>query len=170
MVRSPSPALDYLREGIFQFAYVTSDFQRGVDVLRRRIAGVRFAVLEDLGFEDHIYRGRATDARIHLALAPIGGGFLEVIQPLSGPSPFDVVVGSDGPLAFHHAAVRVEDLDECRARLASAGIAADYSGRHGDSRFDYVDATDIVGHWIEFIEFGPEGRDLLESMRAAPGA
>jgi hypothetical protein len=164
---SVSPIFEYLRDGVFQLSYVTDDFERGLEALRAKLGDVGFTVIDPCGFEDLVYRGQPVEDTLTAAVAFVGDKVVELAQRTSGPSPYADSSDAPGLLQFHHVGVRVPDLEACRKALAAHELEPVFTGRYMDTRFFYVDCRELLGHWVEFIQFGDEGNRVLDQARGA---
>ena len=96
-------------------------------------------------------------ASVRGALAWVGDLQIEVIEPLSGHidlfhrvMPADM---SDATPHFHHIGVRRSDEAQMRDEVRNLGLPLLFESRNDDLGlvFIYVDATKILGHYIEFV-------------------
>lgn len=163
---SSATILGLLGEGLFQLSYITDDFERGLRELKAAFGGADFLQLDPERFENLVFRGEAVEiSSMKVALAAIGGNAVELVQraptgPYSDPS-------RGGFVELHHVGVRVDDLTACRDTVASAGLDAPFSGRYMDTAFFYADCRVLLGHWVEFIQFGPDSSRMMAESRPA---
>lgn len=143
----------------YQFAYVTNDFGRAIDVLREQHGMGPFQELRDL----ELPTGPSRLAVGHFAVAFKGGLQFEVIEPLAQDiGIYAGLVPEEGfGMAFHHLGRCFFALDDYRAALATAraqwAMPIDYEAFGGF--FAYADARPHLGHYLEFFCF-PDGRHL----------
>lgn len=133
----------------YQNAYVTSDIDRAVDEFSRR-ADVRLQIRHDVPLELKRPNGTA-QLQMKLALLWVGDLQYEFIQPIEDPTGIyaDAVSGTD-LLRFHHVAMRVDNWDDFRARIAGQSFPLMFEGESGPLKFLYLDGRETVGHYLEY--------------------
>ena len=158
----------------FQQAYITHNLDEAVKLFDRQFGKLDWRVLSAiLPMKTPI---GAREASVRGALAWVGDLQLELIEPLSGyidlfhtVTPADK---SDATPHFHHVAVRRDDEGKMREEVAKLGLPLLFESRNDDLGLAliYVDATSVLGHYIEFVSgpqsawdlFGwPEGKAVL---------
>ena len=77
---------------------------------------------------------------------------LELVQDHGiGPSVIRDSYAS-GETGLHHLVYFVEDLNTITEKLASMGFELAMSAKASDTRFNFVDARSLMGHFIEIYE------------------
>ena len=92
---------------------------------------------------------------------------LELVQDHGiGPS---VVKDSfaSGETGLHHLAYFVEDLNITTKKLSSMGFEVAMSAKASDTRFNFVDARSLMGHFIEIYEPDERLSSFYSMVRAA---
>lgn len=140
-----------------QIAYVTADFDKGLEALRSAHGIERFLELRDIRFP--INRAGAV-AHCHIALGRTGDLEIELIQPLSGAVDlYREPLGREGPLHFHHVAQRLDSLADLEALQATAkerGFAIPIDSESNGMTYFYADARATLGHYVEYIYGSPD--------------
>jgi len=166
--QSPQTVLDLIGDGLFQLSYITDDFERGLRELKATVGGSAFMTLDQSHFEDLVFRGEPMGrSAMTAAIAMIGHKTVELVQRTT-TGPYSDASRGSGLLELHHVGVRVDDLATCRDTAATAGLDATFTGRYLDTQFFYADCRELLGHWVEFIQFGPESARLIDEPRPAP--
>ena len=148
--------------GHFQNAYVTRNLDRAMALVTKR-----FGIRDFIVFEPHMVLKTPDgekNAHVRAALGWGAGHQIELIEPVSGHVghyiehlPADA---SDAGLRFHHIAVRRDDLDAMRAEIDALGFPLVQEGEVPGLVFIYLDARDVLGHFIEYIWATPEAWDM----------
>lgn len=147
-----------LLSGTFhQIAYVTSDFEQALALLRARHGIGRFLELRDTRYPADRAGG---EAHCHIALGRTGGLEIELIEPLSGlVDLYRAPLARDGLLHFHHVAQRFDtlaDLEATRRAARAEGFPMPIEGESNGMTYFYVDARDTLGHYVEYIYGTPD--------------
>jgi hypothetical protein len=114
---------------------------------------------------------KAGEWLIDVALVNAGATNLEIIRPVDGA--VDLYRGAirpGVPATVHHLGFRIDDFDAASEVVAASGLTWKQFGRSGDIRFGYLDATPVLGHFIEVMELGPEGSAMFAQLEAASNA
>ena len=164
-------ALGDLFANIWQVAYVTTDLDRGIELLRERfgidectevpIAGATFLV----GDEPAEWEPR-------IAMGARGGLIVELIEPVAGEVGFyRRFLPEDGSfgLRLHHLAALVPLGDDVwtsvGGMLAEAGLGFEYTVLIPDRvRAGYVDTTAELGHYLEVCQLQPADIELFSGL------
>ena len=136
----------------FQNAYITRDFEKGLATFKAH--GLEPHMTHDADIEVQTRQG---PQRMVNRIAFIWQGDLqyELIQPVSGLGGFYTdVLPADDSLRFHHVCSRVDDWDKFRSSIDESRLVLE--GGHDALRFCYLDARDIVGHYLEFNWMVPQ--------------
>ncbi len=160
-----APAVAPLK-GLFQMAYVTRDFDRGLEVFAEHYGIPEFGRLGTLQLGDES-SGTMT---IEVGLAWVGDLQFELIQPLGGHDDLYRAYLSADParVVFHHVGILVpshEALEAMRTESIRRGRQIVLSGGlESASDFFYADARPTLGHYLEYLHFTPERLAFHKSM------
>ena len=111
-----------------------------------------FFLVEHILVTDVIYRGSPGEYDHSSAYGQWGDMMLELVQDHGiGPSVIRDSYAS-GETGLHHLAYFVEDLNITTEKLASMGFELAMSAKASDTRFNFVDARSLMGHFIEIYE------------------
>jgi hypothetical protein len=134
----------------YQNAYVTRDIDKAVE---RATAGadVRSAVQFEATTEVLTALGRRPQTS-KLAFIWIGDLQYEFIEPVTEAVPvFSSMLPEDGGLVrFHHSCARVPDWAEFRRRVDDQPLPVVIEGEGDQLRFLYLDARELLGHYLEY--------------------
>lgn len=101
-----------------------------------------------------LYRETVEAQGVEEAMIPIGGSFVQLLQPLSADSPVGRFLGSRGE-GLHHLAFAVDDIDAALNELAEQGArlvdAVSRPGGRG-SRIAFVHPSTLGGTLVELVE------------------
>ena len=153
--------------GYTQLAYVSNDFDRGLQTLGATHGIEQFLEMRDLTYPT----GPNRAVTCHVALAFVGDMQFELIAPLSG----DVDVyrnylpsGRDFALRFHHVARRypaLGALEVCCQRWRDAGRVLPIDAQEpGGTRYFYGDFRAELGHYVECIYYPPEAAEFQKQI------
>lgn len=139
----------------FQNAYVTRSLESALGRFRVRV-GVTDIRVFDATFDVGTSAMRAS-ARAKIALIWIDGLQYELIEPVSGHDAIyrEALPPGEG-LRFHHTCMRVDDWDEFRERVERRGYPVVHEGDRGTLKYVYLDARDLLGHYLEYCWMTPE--------------
>jgi hypothetical protein len=167
----PIEALGDLFANVWQICWVTSDFERGLQLLRDRF-GVQN--LTELPTEDAAFLNGTEPApwEVRLAMGARGGLIMELIEPVAGEVDYyRRFLPEDGSfgLRLHHLASFVELGDEAwesiSELLASHGLRFDYTVLIPDRvRAGYVDMTAELGHFLEICQLQPADTEFFSGL------
>jgi hypothetical protein len=154
----PVRALGDLFANIWQVAYVTSDFERGLEVLRD---GFGVENITEVPTEGATFlRGdEPAPWDVRVAMGARGGLIVELIEAIGGEVDFyRRALPADGSaLGFHHLAAFIpvgdDEWESLTELLAEHGLKVDYTVLIPDRvRAGYVDATAQLGHFMEVCQ------------------
>lgn len=103
-----------------------------------------------------LYRETVEEQGVEEAMLPIGGSFLQLLQPLSPESPVGRFLERNGE-GLHHVAIQVADIEASLEHLAAEGARL-------------VDETPRVGgggHRIAFVHPAAFGSTLIELVEVS---
>lgn len=101
-----------------------------------------------------LYREVIEAEAVEQAMIPIGGSFVQLLQPLSSETPVGRFLSNQGE-GLHHVAYAVTSIDDAVAHLAaSGGDLEDLEPRVGPrgQRSVFVRPADLVGTLVELVE------------------
>ena len=159
-------------ETIRQIAYVTSPGTFGATIdFWLRTVGVGPFYVADFRLGNQTFRGEPTDCTCRAGLSFQGDVQVEIIEPTNdAPSPYRealdraAVVPSAG--LFHHFLVDTADFEGTCRRLLDGGALEGMRATLPDGRrLTYIDATAVIGSYVEVIEIGSASAAVSARMR-----
>ncbi len=160
-----------LLANIWQIAYVTTDLDRGIELLRERF-GIEHCVEVPTDGATFLRGDEPADWEARIAMGARGGPIVELIEPVAGEVDFyRRFLPDDGSFGFglHHLATFMplgdpawESLGEL---LARHGLGVDYTVLIPDRvRAGYVDTTADLGHYLEVCQLQPADTEFFSSL------
>ena len=145
--------------GFFQLGYVTRNLDAAIARFKTRFGPADFQIIQGSPEYPHTKR---------IALSWIGETMTEIIEPDPAvPSLYVEGLPStgDGEIRFHHIGCLTQDHSQTMRRLKSEGYATPMVLSYGDV-LDcvYADARSQLGHYVEYIRLGDEGRQWFTSV------
>lgn len=104
-----------------------------------------------------LHREVVAEQGVEEAMLPVGGSFVQLLQPLSPETPVGKFVEKRGE-GLHHIAFAVPDIEAALAHLAAQGARLiDETPRVGGrgARIAFVHPKELVGTLIELVEPAP---------------
>ncbi len=101
-----------------------------------------------------LYRERVEAQGVEEAMIPVGGSFIQLLQPLGPDTPVGRFLKAHGE-GLHHVAYAVPNIDVALAHLASEGVRLiDEQPRSGGrgARIAFVHPGDLAGTLVELVE------------------
>lgn len=101
-----------------------------------------------------LYREVVESQGVEEAMIPVGGSFIQLLQPLSEESPVGRFLASRGE-GLHHVAYAVVDIEAALEHLAAQGARLiDEVPRPGGrgTRIAFVHPGDVAGTLVELVE------------------
>ena len=101
-----------------------------------------------------LYREVVEAQGVEEAMIPVGGSFIQLLQPLSTDSPVGRFLEGRGE-GLHHVAFAVASIDVALEHLREEGARlVDDAARHGGrgTRIAFVHPADLTGTLIELVE------------------
>ena len=139
----------------FQNGYITRDIEKAIARFQR-LGGVDKVTSFEVPVEVTTPKGKGT-AVSKLAFIWINNLQYELIQPVSGlVDVYSDELPADDSLKFHHICMRVDNWDEFRARVTEMGYPVVLEGGGDLLKFLYLDARELVGHYLEYVWMTPE--------------
>lgn len=123
-------------------AIAVSDLDRAIDGYRKRynVDPISREIIEEQGVEE--------------AMIPIGGSFVQLLQPLGPESPVGRFLSRNGE-GLHHVAYAVSSIEAALQHLKDEGAnLIDTEPRRGGrgARIAFVHPGDLAGTLIELVE------------------
>jgi len=97
------------------------------------------------------YRGKPTEGRAKIALFQMDNLWLELIEPVSGPSAWQDFLESNGP-GVHHIAFEVKNMDDQIAVFEGKGLSLLQRGQFPGGCYAYLDTEAKLGMFLELLE------------------
>jgi methylmalonyl-CoA/ethylmalonyl-CoA epimerase len=101
-----------------------------------------------------LYRETVESQGVEEAMIPVGGSFVQLLQPLGPDTPVGRFLDKNGE-GLHHVAFAVASIDLALQHLEESGARlVDRSARDGGrgARIAFVHPGDLVGTLIELVE------------------
>lgn len=105
-----------------------------------------------------LYREVVESQGVEEAMLPVGGSFVQLLQPLGPDTPVGAFLASRGE-GLHHVAYAVADIEVALAHLAEQGAhLIDETPRIGGrgARIAFVHPRDLAGTLVELVELADE--------------
>ncbi len=105
-----------------------------------------------------IYRETVVSQDVEEAMLPLGGSFVQLLQPLSSDGPVARFLERHGE-GMHHLAFAVDDIEKALQELASEGARLiDSEPRPGgrSSRIAFVHPKTLSGTLVELVELSDD--------------
>jgi Glyoxalase/Bleomycin resistance protein/Dioxygenase superfamily len=166
-------ALADLLANVWQFGYVTTDLDQGMQFMSERFGLDHCLPLpsDTATFHDG---DEPVEWEVKVAMGSRGSHIVELIEPVAGCIEFYTrLLPSDGSFAvrLHHIATFIEDgqeeWDRVGALLAASGLKVDYTVLIPSRvRAGYVDMTAELGQWLEICQLQRDDIDFFNSLVA----
>ena len=138
----------------YQNGYITRNIDKAIEQFRQRGADQVTSIEVPVELTTPKGKGIAVSK---LAFIWIDNLQYELIQPVSGLVDVYTDELPDGDsVKFHHICMRVDDWDDFRSRVAEKGYPVVLEGGSDQLKFLYLDARDVVGHYLEYVWMTPE--------------
>lgn len=105
-----------------------------------------------------LYRERVEEQGVEEAMIPVGGSFVQLLQPLAPETPVGRFLSKNGE-GLHHIAYAVSSIDTALAHLKGQGaLLIDEEPRSGGrgARIAFVHPADLAGTLIELVELSDD--------------
>lgn len=105
-----------------------------------------------------LYRETVESQGVEEAMIPVGGSFIQLLQPLGPETPVGKFLSKNGE-GLHHIAYAVASIEAALGHLAATGARLiDTEPRPGGrgSRIAFVHPVDLAGTLIELVELSDE--------------
>ena len=157
----------FLGRDYFQNAWVVDDLQVAMRRWTETCGVGPFFLLEHVAMQDVTYRGQPATIDCSIALAQAGRTQIELIeQHCDQPSVYRDLVPR-GQTRFHHVATFAHDYDRELAEYRARGLRVTTTGRFGEMRFAYIDATSEIDCVLELLEESQPLREHFAHIEAA---
>ncbi|MBA4306863.1 MAG: VOC family protein [Sphingopyxis sp.] len=155
------------RRDIVQVAYIVEDIHKAMREWREKLGVGPFFLFENFSLEDMIYRGKASELNIDLAMCFSGGMVFEFIEQKDKTRSVYTEVIEQSGYGFHHWAIRVHDLDRAIKEYGALGCDLAMCGRVAalDARAAYIDMIDETGGMLELIEVAPKVDEFFGNLK-----
>jgi methylmalonyl-CoA/ethylmalonyl-CoA epimerase len=98
-----------------------------------------------------LYMGQSTPGRARIAFFKLRQIYLELIEPIDGPSIWSDTLIQHGQ-SLHHIAIKVKGLEQRLAHYRKEGWTVIQSGKHSEGQYAYLDGTAHFGTVLELLE------------------
>jgi methylmalonyl-CoA/ethylmalonyl-CoA epimerase len=101
-----------------------------------------------------LYRETVASQGVEEAMIPVGGSFIQLLQPLGDETPVGKFMSKNGE-GLHHVAYAVASIEDALSHLAATGARLiDSRPRTGGrgARIAFVHPADLAGTLIELVE------------------
>lgn len=139
----------------YQNAYITRNIGKAIESFRARSADKDVITFEA---SVPLWTPKGSGIAVSkLAFIWIDDLQYELIQPVSGLVDIyaEELLAGDS-LKFHHSATRVADWADFRARVDRQDLPVVLEGGGDLLKFLYLDAREVVGHYLEYAWMTPE--------------
>lgn len=134
----------------YQNAYVTPNITEAVKAFSESAKPRDVIVFESTTEVDAPQGSMALTNKI--AMLWVGDTQYEFIEPVVDPNGiYKPALDSGALLTFHHHASRVDDWDTFRKQVDQGPFPVAFGRETGDLKFLYLDARDVVGHYLEYV-------------------
>lgn len=97
------------------------------------------------------YLGQPTPGRARITFFKLRQIYLELIEPINGPSVWNDSLITRGQ-SLHHITIKVKGLEKRLTRYKKEGWSVIQSGKHSSGRYAYLDGTAHFGAILELLE------------------
>lgn len=144
----------------FQNGYITRDIAKAITQFCDR-GGVGQVQSFEVPVEVTTPKGHGM-ATSKLAFIWVNNLQYELIQPVSGlVDIYSEQLPADDSVKFHHICMRVPDWNAFRERVEQQPCPVVLEGGGDQLKFLYLDARDLVGHYLEYVWMTPQRWDQI---------
>lgn len=150
-----------------QIAYAVDDAEAAAHRWARAFGAGPFFLARHIPVTDVVHRGRPSVFDHTSAYGQWGSIMVELVQDhgTEGTAVRDLY--APGQSGLHHLAYIVDDLDATTAALGALGFELAQAASAGSTRFHFVDAVEVMGHFLELYEPSPGLLGFYERVAAA---
>lgn len=147
---------------VSQIAYVTEDLNKSIELFKERYGISEFLEMRDVELGDL--------GTLDIGMAYLGDTMLELIAPKDGASAMYRKEQLDfhrQAHEFHHIGIIVDDqasYDALKASYIERGLRITADVQHDVLDFFYVDATEDLGHYVEYMLLHDIGKDVFATI------
>lgn len=139
----------------YQNAYIVRDIDKAVEAFCSK-ADVRLKMQTEVTQELQLF-GKPASLSNKLAFLWVDDMQVELIEPSGGDDAiYRDAMPADDSMAFHHICFRVPDWNSFRADAESCGFPIALEGGSDALRYLYLDAREMLGHFIEYTWMNDE--------------
>lgn len=153
-----------------QIAWVVKDIKAAERFFRDVMGIDNFGKAGNIRAQDFegTYYGKPTDAESLAALAYSGGSFIELIQPVKGPSIFQDYLEKNPAGGVHHIAYSLPaaELDKAISELTDKGYPVITSFNHPIAKIVFIDTYKELGVVTEIMGITKEGEESVQKMKS----
>jgi len=154
-------------DGVMQIAYIVPDLKAAIAHYSAVTHLGPWYVSEHFVGVEKIYRGKATDVDMTIAMTYANQMCIELIQQLNDvPSVYRDVRDRRG-YGFHHWGVGTYDFDRSAADYRARGYEIAFSTMLRGAPLAYFDTTDQLAGMVEFIAMNEAREDMFRKMYEA---
>lgn len=121
------------------------DLHAALAFFREKMGIAKFLVKENVTLQDQTYMGRPADLHQSIAFGFAGPIEIELIQTLSGVSPYSEYLKKTPEGGVQHPGILVDDYDNGVAEMQAKGFSLVQTGCNGETRFGYSDTDRVMG-------------------------
>ena len=153
-----------------QIAWVVKDIKAAKSFFQDVMGITNFSNIVTIRVKDFdaTYYGEPSDAESLVSQAYSGGTFIELIQPLSGPSIFKDYIDKNPAGGVQHVAygIPVADLDKVISGFADKGFPVISSFDTPIAKIVFFDTCKEIGVMTEIIGITKEGEEAIQKMKS----
>jgi hypothetical protein len=150
---------------IFQVAYVSTDFQNGLEIMKKQFGIRDFLIMN--GMVVTLVDGRTV--KMSIALTRVADMMYELITPEGGEDGLyrNALAREGCDFTFHHLGMMIDKREEYDRQLAGHAAAGNEIALDGlfaaKSRFFYARLADM-GHYLEYVWLDETDRSFFDAV------
>ena len=152
-----------------QIAWVVKDLAVTERFFKETLGISNFSKAQTIRVRDYegTYYGKPSDAESLVSMAYSGGTFIELIQPLSGPSVFQDFIDKNPSGGMQHVAysLPIEKFEKVIAEFENKGFPVVSSFHTPIAEIVFFDTCKEMGVMTEIMGITKEGEELVEKMK-----
>jgi len=141
------------KKSVCQIGIIVRDIEKAAKAWAK-LLGVEVPqyILTEPAEEAHTsYRSKPAEGRAKIALFQLDNLWLEIIEPVSGPSAWQEFLETNGP-GIHHIAFQIKDMDKQIELLEGKGLSLLQRGEFPGGCYAYLDTAVELGAILELLE------------------